>query len=62
MLGAEWTLGDPDEGSALPRARMNDKNHERNEEHEHDTSTQRSTQLRGSRKVIIPLLLHLWCI
>ena len=32
------------------------------EEHKHETSTQRSTQLRGSRKVIIPLLLHLWCI
>ena len=58
MMGAERTLGEPKEGSA----RYDKHNTNAHKQHKHDTSTQRSTQLRGSRKVIIPLLLHLWCI
>ena len=73
MMGAIWTLGEPGEGTALPRVEMQ----QAREEHERETknkqkrehgrertrgSTPQSTQLRGSPKVIIRQLLHLLCI
>ena len=77
MMGAVRTLGEPGEGVAPERAvigrtlrevermRARTRKNERETTHEpkrEQGSTPRSTQLRGSPKVIIPLLLHLLCI
>ena len=72
MMGVVWTLGEPGEGIAPEREATGGARRERKlmgtrtkqrQEHERkQESTRESTQLRGSPKVIIPLLLHLLCL